>query len=241
MSDLFTDSFLDELVALQPTLPLDLNSKNMVAERYWFSSIEMAQRILDGLSSFNSTIIHNGQEEACATQPFTRVNSELRFISYPLGGFIAPHTDGVRYACVRCSQSRLFAESTQWHSPHRRILFCYISKIRWTGKGTLTFLLRWTRMRSSAQWFQREVLHCLLQLIPRPHFSFRSHFASPGPVRWTRREVAFAWWPLLNCDPSFRLWPDLDLDLNSDRWNQDSKLRSQRVSLYWGFECARFN
>eukprot|EP01124_Arcella_intermedia_P017118 TRINITY_DN2380_c0_g1_i1.p1 TRINITY_DN2380_c0_g1~~TRINITY_DN2380_c0_g1_i1.p1 ORF type:complete len:130 (-),score=14.81 TRINITY_DN2380_c0_g1_i1:97-486(-) len=53
----------------------------MYARRHWFDSPEVAQRI---------------QERLPSPLAIRRVLSDLRFIDYPLGGFIAPHTDGTR-------------------------------------------------------------------------------------------------------------------------------------------------
>lgn len=85
LEGLFTSQFLQKLDSLIDEAVQDMGSYNMLAERRWFESEEVAAEILHALPP------HLG---------FTRVLPSLRFIIYTSGGFIAPHTDGIRYDAV---------------------------------------------------------------------------------------------------------------------------------------------
>lgn len=81
LHDLFPAEFLEELRELMWTLVPSTCSNNMYASRSFFRSPEMAQRLLDYLPK---------------SLGYTHVCSDLRFIRYPMGGYIAPHVDGIR-------------------------------------------------------------------------------------------------------------------------------------------------
>jgi len=78
---LFPTEFLDELRQLMDTLVPSTCSNNMYASRCFFRCPQMANRLLSFLPP------QLGYSHVC---------SDLRFIKYPMGGYIAPHVDGVR-------------------------------------------------------------------------------------------------------------------------------------------------
>ena len=82
---LFSPEFIGELVDLMWALPPDATSKNMLAQRHFLRDSALASRIFSHLPT--------GVREALNVRGCC---SDLRFIRYPPGGYIAPHTDGVR-------------------------------------------------------------------------------------------------------------------------------------------------
>ena len=83
--DAFPDEFLEHLLARIDLLPSSKASKNMYATRYFLTDEDLAAQIF-------SFIPHSTRRKL----KLSGCCSDLRFIHYPLGGFIAPHTDGVR-------------------------------------------------------------------------------------------------------------------------------------------------
>ena len=85
LHDLFPAAFLDELSELMAGLPPSRASRNMYADRHFVRDADLAARLFAHLP-----------REATAALGVRGCCSDLRFIRYPPGGFIAPHTDGVR-------------------------------------------------------------------------------------------------------------------------------------------------
>mmetsp|Transcript_2541 Transcript_2541/g.6184 ORF Transcript_2541/g.6184 Transcript_2541/m.6184 type:complete len:201 (+) Transcript_2541:170-772(+) len=77
---LFPPAFLKKLCEYKERLQGDPSSKNMLATRYWFYDEEIAAELLSYLPP---------------RLGLSRVVGDMRFILYPLGGYIAPHCDGV--------------------------------------------------------------------------------------------------------------------------------------------------
>lgn len=77
----FEEEILERLRGIMHDVPPSKCSKNMYATRYFFRDAELAA-------------------ELCARLPralrVEGICSDMRIISYPVGGFIAPHVDGVR-------------------------------------------------------------------------------------------------------------------------------------------------
>jgi hypothetical protein len=82
---IFEQEFLDELREHMWTVAASSESKNMYAIRHFFRDESLAARLFDQLPL---RVRQDRRLLGCC--------SDLRFIRYPLGGFIAPHTDGVR-------------------------------------------------------------------------------------------------------------------------------------------------
>jgi hypothetical protein len=95
---LFNEELIDELEEMRESLPGDRTSQNMVAVRRRFESDSLAQQITDALPNDMSL----------------RVLPSMRYIEYPLGGFIAPHTDGPS-----------FDEALQRMSTHTMLLYLH--------------------------------------------------------------------------------------------------------------------
>jgi len=81
LHDIIPKIFLEKLKNIFLETPGDPCSVNMYATRHWLTSREIADQLLKFLPQ---------------DLGYTRILSDLRFISYPLGGFIAPHVDGIR-------------------------------------------------------------------------------------------------------------------------------------------------
>jgi len=78
--NLFPHQLLDQLKNLRDKTPGDSCSVNMYATRHRFYSREIASALFSYLPP---------------ELGYTRILGDLRFIHYPLGGYIAPHVDGV--------------------------------------------------------------------------------------------------------------------------------------------------
>lgn len=81
----FEAEFLDSLICIMDELPPDDTSRNMRATRQFLRDCDLAEQV------FSRIPAHEKQQRA-----LSGVCCDLRFISYPIGGFIAPHRDGVR-------------------------------------------------------------------------------------------------------------------------------------------------
>jgi hypothetical protein len=77
----FPESFLRKLERVREETPVTLASGNMYADRRFLRDDALAREVLSHLPK------HLG---------FAHVLSDMRFIEYPPGGHILPHTDGVR-------------------------------------------------------------------------------------------------------------------------------------------------
>ena len=77
----FPESFLRQLERVREGTPVTLASGNMYADRRFLRDEALAKEVLRYLPK------HLG---------FAHVLSDMRFIEYPPGGHIPPHTDGVR-------------------------------------------------------------------------------------------------------------------------------------------------
>ena len=77
----FPESFLRKLERVREETPVTLASGNMYADRRFLRDDALAKEVLTYLPK------HFG---------FAHVLSDMRFIEYPPGGHILPHTDGVR-------------------------------------------------------------------------------------------------------------------------------------------------
>ena len=77
----FPESFLRQLERVREGTPVTLASGNMYADRRFLRDEALAKEVLRYLPK------HLG---------FAHVLSDMRFIEYPPGGHILPHTDGVR-------------------------------------------------------------------------------------------------------------------------------------------------
>ena len=82
---LFDDNFLRELCDRMWETPGETASQNMYACRHFLRDSVLAERIFQRIPSHEARKL--GLSGVC---------SEVRFIRYPLGGFIAPHLDGTR-------------------------------------------------------------------------------------------------------------------------------------------------
>lgn len=82
---LFPPRFLDELVEIMQDIPASSASKNMYAYRHFLRDEQLAARVFDRLPEYVRKEL--GVSGCC---------SDLRYIRYPVGGYIAPHTDGIR-------------------------------------------------------------------------------------------------------------------------------------------------
>jgi hypothetical protein len=77
----FPDSFMEMLESVRLETPVTLASGNMYADRRFLRVPHLAGEVLRYLPK---------------DLGFTHVLSDMRFIEYPPGGHILPHTDGVR-------------------------------------------------------------------------------------------------------------------------------------------------
>ena len=77
----FPESFLRKLERVREETPVTLASGNMYADRRFLRDDALAKEVMSYLPN------HLG---------FAHVLSDMRFIEYPPGGHILPHTDGVR-------------------------------------------------------------------------------------------------------------------------------------------------
>lgn len=78
-------NFLQSLHERMTEIPSSTASKNMYAVRHFLRDECLAAAVFAGLPK--AVVESLGLSGCC---------SDLRFIRYPLGGYIAPHTDGVR-------------------------------------------------------------------------------------------------------------------------------------------------
>eukprot|EP00746_Dinoflagellata_sp_MGD_P136073 gnl/MRDRNA2_/MRDRNA2_70061_c0_seq2.p1 gnl/MRDRNA2_/MRDRNA2_70061_c0~~gnl/MRDRNA2_/MRDRNA2_70061_c0_seq2.p1 ORF type:complete len:276 (+),score=30.83 gnl/MRDRNA2_/MRDRNA2_70061_c0_seq2:60-887(+) len=81
LHDLFPASFLERLEEEQWQHPAQKESYNMYCTRMFFNDAKLAAELLSYLPPWLG---------------YTRICSQMRFLRYPPGGYIAPHTDGVR-------------------------------------------------------------------------------------------------------------------------------------------------
>ena len=88
----FPESFLRKLERVREETPVTLASGNMYADRRFLRDEALAKEVLSYLPK------HLG---------FAHVLSDMRFIEYPPGGHILPHTDGVHRDQVTASATRI--------------------------------------------------------------------------------------------------------------------------------------
>mmetsp|Transcript_28236 Transcript_28236/g.72282 ORF Transcript_28236/g.72282 Transcript_28236/m.72282 type:complete len:167 (+) Transcript_28236:107-607(+) len=82
---MFRSWFLQSLHCLRETIPPSSTSRNMRADRYFLRDSELAAKVFARIPAH---VKQRLRLSGCC--------SDLRFIHYPLGGFIAPHRDGIR-------------------------------------------------------------------------------------------------------------------------------------------------